>query len=105
MEGAGGLPLPCSWGDVVLGPARCVGAGFPGKVQSYGRVGKRFALVWRGRPGEALPHGLPACSLDGRWTLPREKLQWLLVSTRRRVSYLYPIYTDSYPLIGITIFM
>lgn len=38
--------------------------------------------------GETLPRGLRACSLDGRWTLPSEKLQWLLVSTRRCKCFL-----------------
>lgn len=95
----------------MLSPAH--GAGFPGKVQSYGRVGKRFALLWRGRPagrcggmvkpslagssrGVWMHDGLyPARSCSGYW--------YLLVVVS--VSYLYPIYTNSYPRIGINIFM
>lgn len=50
-------------GDIVLGLAH--GAGFPGKVQSHGRVGKHFALVWRGQnPPSWAPCVQPGWTVD-----------------------------------------
>lgn len=99
-KGLGGFPCLAAGGTLCW--VRPTESAFLVKYRAMEGLGS--ILHWCGE-GKTLPCGLPACSLDGRWTLPSEKLQWLLVSTRRRVSYLYPIYTDSYPRIGITIFM